>query len=150
MAIPNRHSHCQLSAYVRHLRQTTLSKNVAFKANSWRSIPPNALSMKCPRMTPSPSTSTVHVSAKPSSHPGQSAFPSPVVDRSFPPSPFLSTSEAQALTSIHPCPWQFDNRLDTLSALHVPWVQCPSHVPDQCPLRTESPFAPTKVLPHEV
>jgi len=35
-----------------------------------------------------------HVSTKPSSHPGQSDFPSPVVGHSYPLMPFLPTGEA--------------------------------------------------------
>ncbi len=41
-----------------------------------------------------PSSPIDHVSAKPPSHPGQSAFPSPVVDHSYPRMPFLFPSEA--------------------------------------------------------
>ena len=40
-----------------------------------------------------PSSSIDHVSTKPPSHPGQSAFPSPVVDHSFPLMPFPTTGE---------------------------------------------------------
>ncbi len=41
-----------------------------------------------------PSSPINHVSSKPPSHPGQSAFPSPVVDHSCPLMPFPAASEA--------------------------------------------------------